>query len=406
MPRITLLLCLLLIALPARGRAQDVRNLAIGDPARKAREAPVVLDAITDTTTGDLLTPAELAARLADVRLVFVGESHADMDFHRAQLSVIDALRKAGRQVLIGLEMYPYTQQPFLDRWIDGTVTEPQFVAESRWYRHWGYHWQYYRDIFNLARLHRLRMFAVNTPREVVTAVRKKGLKNLTPEEAAHIPAEIDTSNADHRQLFKAFFAGSESNTHGSSMTDDQWDAMFAAQCTWDATMGFNAVKALERYGSKDAIMVVLIGSGHVAYGLGAERQAARWFDGRIASIIPVAVMDRSQKPTASVRASYANFVWGLPPESDSLFPSLGVSTIEAAGGLQVIDVEKNSPAAAAGIQVQDRLVSLDGAPVRDKEAFSAAMAEKRWGDSVIVAVTRGGTDVKVNVVLRRRTDR
>ena len=51
----------------------------------------------------------------------------------------------------------------------------------SRWYDNWGYHWLYYRDIFLLARDHRLSMFAVNTPREVVAAVRKKGLANLTP---------------------------------------------------------------------------------------------------------------------------------------------------------------------------------------------------------------------------------
>ncbi len=47
-------------------------------------------------------------------------------------------------------------------------------------------------------------MFAINTPREVVAAVRKKGFAGLTDEEAAHIPARIDTDSADHLRLFKA----------------------------------------------------------------------------------------------------------------------------------------------------------------------------------------------------------
>jgi hypothetical protein len=40
-------------------------------------------------------------------------------------------------------------------------------------------------------------------------------------------------------------------------MSEEQWDAMFGAQCTWDATMGFNAVKALQQHGGSDAIMMV-----------------------------------------------------------------------------------------------------------------------------------------------------
>lgn len=392
-----------LLAAPAL-RAQDVLHLSIGDPARKAREAPVVLDVITDTATGDALTPAQVASRLATARVVFVGESHTDIEFHRAQLRLIDELRKTGRQVLIGLEMYPYTEQPFLDRWVDGGLNEADFLAESRWYKNWGYHWEYYRDIFQLARSHKLRMFAVNTPREVVTAVRKKGLKNLTPEEAAHIPPEIDTASAEHRELFKAFFAGSDSSTHGTSMSDAQWDAMFSAQCTWDATMGFNAVKALERHGSKDAIMVVLIGSGHVAYGLGIQRQAARWFDGRMTSVIPIAVKDRKGKPAASVRASYADFIWGLPAEREPLFPSLGTTTIEAGGAVQVIDIDKGSPADVAGLKAGDTFVALDGAAIKDKEALNAAMAEKRWGDAALVVVRRAGQEISATALLRRKS--
>jgi uncharacterized iron-regulated protein len=400
--RLSSIVCLITLSVPGLA-AQDVLHLSIGDPARRNRDAPVVLDAITDAATGETLTPAQLAARLAGVRLVFIGESHTDIDFHRAQLALIDALQKTGRQVLIGLEMYPYTEQRSLDRWIDSAMSDADFVKESRWYWNWGYHWNYYRDIFTMARERRIRMFGVNTPRDVITAVRKKGLKNLTPEEAAHVPSEIDTANGEHRQLFKAFFADSDSAMHAASMSDAQWDAMFAAQCTWDATMGFNAVKALQQHGNADAIMVVLIGSGHVAYGLGIQRQAARWFDGRMASVIPIAIADRKQKATPSVRASYADYLWGLPPERDPIYPPLGVSTTESAGSLQVIDVDKEGPASAAGVKVGDVIVSFDGAPLAGKEALNAAMAGKRWADAAALVVRRGGQDMTLTVRFQRK---
>jgi uncharacterized iron-regulated protein len=392
------------LAAPAYAAGDKLLHLAIGDPARKDREAPLVLDAITDTKTGEQVTPDELARRLAGTRLLLIGEEHTNAQFHGVQLRVLQALVKSGRRVLIGLEMYPFTEQRFLDQWRDGLLTEEGFLRLSRWYDNWGYHWQYYRDIFMLARDHGTPMFAVNTPREVVAAVRKKGLVNLTPEEAAHIPREIDVENADHMTFFRTTFEDEQGPVHGAGMPEDMWKNMLSAQCTWDATMGFNAVRALERAGDPKAIMVVLVGSGHVAYGLGIERQARKWFGGTITSLIPVPVTMQKVGPIKSVRASYANFAWGVPEEIDSAFPMLGTSTAvgqgDAAG--RVIIVQKGSAAERAGIKVGDVLTSIDGTPLADKETFARLMAEKRWGDTAAIGIRRGDRNLTVTAVFRR----
>lgn len=391
----------LALAWPLTALAQEPSNLPIGDPARRDRNIPLVLDGVTDAATSDLITPRELAARLAGVKVVFVGESHTSIEFHNAQRRLIEELAKAGRKVLIGLEMYPYTEQPWLDRWSAGELTEEAFVSDSRWYRNWGYHWLYYRDIFAFARDHKIRMFGVNTPREVVSAVRKKGFANLTPEEAARIPSRIDTSSDEHRRLFRAYFAP-EDSLHTSGMTEEQFDAMYNAQATWDATMGYNAVQALRKFGDADSIMVVLIGSGHVAYGLGAERQARLWFDGAMASLLPMAVADdKGEKPL--VRASYANFVWGVAPEKAPLFPTLGLSTGgKKDEGYPVIAIQPGSVAAAAGFRVGDLLISMDGSALSDVEVLNRLMAAKRWADDAEFKVRRGGEEVSLRVFFRR----
>jgi uncharacterized iron-regulated protein len=387
-------------ALAGTAPAEDILRLPIGDPARKGREAPLVLDAVTDTASGALLTPSDLPARLADARLVLVGEGHTEMDSHRIERRVIEDLYGAGRRVLIGLEMYPYPEQRWLDDWSDGKLTEEAFLDGSHWYRNWGYNWLYYRDIFLLARDSRLRMYAINAPREVVSAVRQKGFRGLTPDEAAHIPTQIDTQNADHLRLFKASFEDVSFHVGGS---DAQWKAMLDAQCTWDATMGFNAVAALARDPDPKAVMVVLVGAGHVQYGLGIEWQARQWFPGKIASVIPVAVEDEKTGPVKSVQASYANFLWGIPQEVGSLYPELGLATHTRADKLmEVLDVEKDTPAAAAGFQVGDVLLTLDGVPLSDRETLARLTAGKRWGDGAAFTVRRAEATVPVNVLLRR----
>jgi hypothetical protein len=288
---------------------------------------------------------------------------------------------------------------------VDGRLTEEAFLQGSRWYESWGYNWLYYRDIFLFARDNHLRLFAINAPREVVSAVRKKGFQGLTPEEAAHIPTEIDTKSSDHLRFFKANF--DDASFH-AAMDDAQWQAMLNAQCTWDATMGWNAVQSLRKDPDPKAVVVVLAGAGHVQYGLGIERQAKQWSQGPVASIIPVRISEEKKGPIKSVQASYANFVWGTPAETDPLYPELGVSTRarEEDKLLEDIDVEKDSPAARAGLQVKDVLLVMDAVAIPDREALSRLMAAKRWGDSAVFSVRRGGEATSVTVLLRREPPR
>jgi uncharacterized iron-regulated protein len=399
----------ILLACAVSGVRADERalNLPIGDPARSGREVAVTLDGITDAARGDVITPPELAARLDGVKLLFVGESHTDVEFHRVQLRVVQELHKRGRQVLVGLEMYPATaaEQQWLDRWhADKTLGEEAFLQESHWYKSWGYHWNYYRDIFVFARENGIRMFGVNVPRDVVQTARTKGFEALTPEQRALLPARVDTDNAEHQRLFRAFF-GEADALHGS-MPDAMFQGMFRAQCTWDAAMGWQALQALQKHGGDKAIMVVLVGSGHVAYGLGAERQARLWFDGKTASVIPIPIREEEHDPIVSkVQASYADFVWGLPPATDPLYPSVGISTPEQKTGdrYKVIMVGKQSPAAVAGFLVGDELVSIDGVAYTDKETVNRLMSGKRWGDSVAYKVMRSGQERELTVQLRRQ---
>lgn len=379
---------------------QKIFHLAIGDPERRTRDARVLLDGITDTDTGEVFSVNQLAARLHDTRLLLVGESHTTADFHRVQLRVIRALHDAGRNVMIGLEMFPYTEQKSLDNWRDGLLTETGFLTLARWYEFWGYHWDYYRDIFLYARDNRIPMYGVNTPRNVVTAVRQKGIEHLSDTERQHVPPQIDVDSADHLALFRASFDDDDS-MHGR-MPESMLKSMQAAQATWDASMGYNSVKVLKSAPS-DSILVVLVGSGHVAYGVGIEHQARQWFDGKITTLIPVPVQDSEEKPVASVKASYANFVWGIPYEGDPLYPSLGFSTTETAVPRKIIAIEKDSIAARSGFQVNDQVLSLDGVAAPDRETWNRLMATKNWGDSVVVTVKRGDAEVRINAELRRK---
>ena len=105
-----------------------------------------------------------------------------------------------------------------------------------------------------------------------------------------------------------------------------------------------------------------------------------------------------------SVRASYANFTWGVPEEIDAAYPTLGTSTAVGQGeaARRIIIVQKDSPADRAGIKVGDVITSFDGTPIPDKETLSRLMSAKRWGDSASVGVRRGDQALTLTAVFRR----
>jgi len=385
--------------------ADATLDLPIGDPARRDGQMPLVLDGVTDAATGSVITPRELAARLDGVRLLFVGESHTDIEFHRVHLRLLEELHERNRPLLIGLEMYPVASQSWLDRWIqDPAMTEEAFLRESHWYRNWGYNWNYYREIFLFARRNGIRLFGLNVPRTLVQSVRKEGFAALSPEERALLPERIDTDDAEHLRLFRSYF-DDDDPMHGG-LPEEMVKDMYRAQCTWDAAMGWNAVRVLEEHGGAGAIEVVLAGTGHVAYGLGAERQAHLWYGGRTASLIPVPVAESpGAEGRRSVRASYADFVWGVPPPGDPLYPTLGIALPETKSGERypVILVTPDSVAEAAGFEVGDELVSMDGVPIDDKETVNRVVAEKHWGDTAVCKVVRGGEELTLTAYFRRQ---
>lgn len=379
---------------------QAVLHMEIGDPGRKGREIPLVLDGIADTSTGKLVTPREMAQKLAGTGILFIGENHTNQEFHDVQFRAIKALHEAGREVLIGLEMFPYTEQALLDNWNVGRYTEHGFVELAAWYDNWGYHWNYYRNIFVYARENGINMYAVNSPRDVVKSVRTKGFENLTPDEAAHLPPKLATNDDEHRRMYRAFFDKDDA----LHMNDAALDGLYRAQTMWDATMGWNALQALKQHGGPDAIMVVLIGAGHVTFGLGAERQIDPYYDGRIASLIPVTVVDDDKQPVRQVRASYANFVWGLPEEIDTVYPAIGISLMGSLGKDpgQIIQVSKKSVAERAGLRVGDVLLSFDGTPIGSDKMLRRLIADYRWGDVANAVIRRDGAEMAVDINFRR----
>lgn len=76
-------------------------------------------------------------------------------------------------------------------------------------------------------------------------------------------------------------------------------------------------------------------------------------------------------------------------------------SRTQPSGRLYVAGVLQGSPAAEAGLQIGDRIESLDGRPVAEVESVSRAVTDAPVGHEFAISIVRGGTTKEIRVKSR-----
>lgn len=249
---------LLTIAGIAFAQSLDPLLLPIG----RSGVAEVEEGTIVELRSGRRAQVADIVRAAEGKRFVYLGESHDNPRHHRLQAEVVEALAESGRDVIVGFEMFTRPMQSALDPWTLGWWSEDEFVERSNWKGQWGFDFALYRPIFEATRKHRLRMVALNVPREWVRAVARGGPSAL-PEVAKSEVPELNLGNRDHRRVFDTLMGG-----HPAAGV--QGENMYAAQVLWDTAMADSALRYLaSRPTTSKTVMVVIAGSGHVMYGQG-----------------------------------------------------------------------------------------------------------------------------------------
>ena len=110
--------------------------------AQEGAAAPPASDEVPDTRT-QVVDPATLTGldalvtKLADRRVVFVGESHDRYEDHLNQLAVIRGLHEQDVDLAIGMEMFQQPFQPALDAYIAGEINEEEMLRRTDYFERW-----------------------------------------------------------------------------------------------------------------------------------------------------------------------------------------------------------------------------------------------------------------------------
>jgi len=311
--------------------------------------------------------------RLARKRVVFIGEAHDQYGHHLNQLAIIRRLHARHPDLAIGMEFF---QQPFqqeLDDYIAGKLDERELLKKTEYYKRWRFDFRLYAPILRYARQHHIPVVALNLPMEITRQVGREGPDSLSESQKAQIPAQIDRTDHVYRERLQNIY-DSHPKRDGAN-----FDNFLEVQLLWDEGMAERAAQYLKQHPGRR--LVVLAGSGHLAYGVGIPQRLTRRINVGTAIVL--------QGVEGSIEPDMADYL--LLPEKHALPPPgrLGVVLANTDDGVRARAFSPGSAAAAAGIKRGDRILALDGVPVAENADIKVALWDKRPGDTVAVEVRR-----------------
>ncbi len=407
-----------IIVIAVAGYAADVNQLPLGDPSRAYQFGTARAGQLYDCIAGSVITRRQAVDELAKGRVILLGEEHTSLDQKHLQAGLVDALARRIPNLVLGMEFFERGDGPVLEKWTSGTLRGDDFLLASHWYDRGGYNWVYYAPVMQAARAHHMRIVGLNIPRTIPHTVSMKGLKGLSKAQQAEI-GPIDTGgSAQHRYLISRYFGDT------IALLPSSWfERMYEAQCVWDVAMARSILANLPT----DGAMVVIVGSGHVAYGLGIARRIHEELaahdlpDIHVTTFCPVTAPapepagaepqghpmpgmshgGSAGGPPALFVRSLADVVGVFADRGGvEAVPRIGLKLKVAKGAIIVRRVWPETASAAAGLRKGDRIVDLNGVKPRDVHHLRLALARLRWGGRLDMKVVRDGKEVDCAALL------
>jgi uncharacterized iron-regulated protein len=213
-------------------------------------------------------------------RVVLLGEQHDRAEDHRFELGTIQRLYAADPHMALGFEMFPRSAQPVLDQWVQGGLTEAQFLDQADWKKFWGFDPALYLPIFRFARIHGIPMLALNVSRHLVHITAQTGWDAVPAADREGVGKPAAPSES-----YRASLAEAMAGHGGPAMMPARLSHFIEAQTVWDRAMAEGIAGALARDPARH--VVAIMGAGHLENRDGVPHQLAALGVGDAVVLLP-----------------------------------------------------------------------------------------------------------------------
>jgi uncharacterized iron-regulated protein len=267
-------------------------------------------EGIFSTRTRQWLTVDAVAAEIGADTIVVFGEQHATSDtindkesilHHANQLRWLKALNLEGAKrkfaAHLGMEFITYPNQTFVDQFLNGNLSEEQFLKNIEWGSN---PFEPYKRLL-LESIVGAGTVALNIPKSISRAVAKDGPNSLTQEQRALLPPIWERGSIEYFERFKEVMNG---HVSGPKLENYFW-----SQSLWDDTMAWQALE-----NPRAGPMTIVVGEFHVEFGHGLPARLKRQGAKDVRTMLQVAVDagDSFDQAVASdpKYGEHADYIW------------------------------------------------------------------------------------------------
>ncbi len=219
-------------------------------------------------------------------RLIMLGEHHQNIEHHKWHLDMLRDIAMQKENIELAIEMLPRSAQVVLDQWVQGKLSEAEFIQKSNWNHYWFYDVELYLPVFRFAKEKGIKIHALNVERSLFNAVSERGWEKVPQAQREGLSQPVVGTKSYLIQLAKSFRRHQPMiHEEFKKETGEKFARFVEVQLLWDRAMAEGINNALNQ--NHKPVVVSMMGSGHMMNGDGAIHQLAAINDLSPVTLIP-----------------------------------------------------------------------------------------------------------------------
>ena len=338
--------------------------------------------------TGLKVSFDQMQNAISSSRVIYIGETHDNIEAHRAQLEIIEDLAKRfPGKISVGMEMFRRSAQQNLNQWNKGELSSGQFKNLFR--KNWGNGYALYKSIFEFLNKNHIPLIGLKSSKKTEDTFRgndQPGQNDLP---------KIDFNDRYHRPFSMSIFGGHQA-----------MEQPYRMLLLWEETMAQTVADFLKNPSNINSKLVILAGGFHVQYGFGIPKRAFRRVPHSYSIVLPTVtelppeLEDREMDVKhVSIPLYSADYAWKIQykvlPENKV---KLGVLLENSENTVRIKSVSANSNAELAGLKDGDLLLAIDGIKLIDIEDLTDKLKRLVIGDRARLIVKRGLEEMDIEI--------
>lgn len=250
------------------------------------------------TNKGIILNMEQALEALMGYNVIFFGEEHDSRVAHEVELFLLAEFAGRDLSLVLALEMFECDVQDTLNAYLEGTVSEDNFLELAR---PWPNYQEDYRPLVELAKARGIPVIAANVPRRAAAEVAMADA--ISPEvvgkDSIYLPHNLHLDSKDYYERFTTMM---KKMPHSAPMKGLNIEALYKAQVLKDAVMAASIEPFL------DHRILFYCGRFHSDYHLGIPYQLQKNHPELKVAVMVCAesVLDLPMKE----RSRIADFIW------------------------------------------------------------------------------------------------